>query len=181
MARTKQTARKSTAQKVPRKQLVAQKIARKTAPVTTGVKKPHRFRPGTVALREIRKYQKSTDLLIRKLPFQRLGKTFFLYSSLIGSRVQARIEIPELCSFGPPGSRRGLPRFTLRGHQPVCHPRQESHHHDQGPSIGQKNQRRQILICDPLRFEICQLLINSNCCFGSLSDSPSNNILIFIS
>merc|ERR1712224_1170177 len=35
-------------------------------------KKPHRFRPGTVALREIRKYQKSTDLLIRKLPFQRL-------------------------------------------------------------------------------------------------------------
>lgn len=36
------------------------------------VKKPHRYRPGTVALREIRKYQKSTDLLIRKLPFQRL-------------------------------------------------------------------------------------------------------------
>jgi histone H3 len=39
---------------------------------TGGVKKPHRYRPGTVALREIRKYQKSTDLLIRKLPFQRL-------------------------------------------------------------------------------------------------------------
>jgi len=36
------------------------------------VKKPHRYRPGTVALREIRKYQKSTDLLIRKMPFQRL-------------------------------------------------------------------------------------------------------------
>ena len=35
-------------------------------------KKPHRYRPGTVALREIRKYQKSTDLLIRKMPFQRL-------------------------------------------------------------------------------------------------------------
>lgn len=59
MARTKQTARKSTAQKVPRKQLVAQKIARKSAPMATGVKKPHRFKPGTVALREIRKYQKS--------------------------------------------------------------------------------------------------------------------------
>src|SRR5690606_19618851 len=39
---------------------------------TGGIKKPHRFRPGTVSLREIRKYQKSTDLLIRKLPFQRL-------------------------------------------------------------------------------------------------------------
>lgn len=37
-----------------------------------GIKKPHRHRPGTVALREIRKYQKGTDLLIRKLPFQRL-------------------------------------------------------------------------------------------------------------
>lgn len=31
-----------------------------------------RYRPGTVALREIRKYQKTTELLIRKLPFQRL-------------------------------------------------------------------------------------------------------------
>lgn len=37
-------------------------------------KKPHRFRPGTKALREIRRYQKSTELLIRKLPFQRLVK-----------------------------------------------------------------------------------------------------------
>ena len=37
-----------------------------------GVKKPHRFRPGTVALKEIRRYQKSTELLIQKLPFQRL-------------------------------------------------------------------------------------------------------------
>ncbi|PPQ97348.1 hypothetical protein CVT26_006582 [Gymnopilus dilepis] len=84
MARTKQTARKSTGGKAPRKQL-ATKAARKTAQVcllvvvavigyaaTGGVKKPHRFRPGTVALREIRRYQKSTELLIRKLPFQRL-------------------------------------------------------------------------------------------------------------
>ena len=71
MARTKQTARKSTGGKAPRKTLAA-KAARKSAPATGGVKKPHRFRPGTVALREIRKYQKNTDLLIRKLPFQRL-------------------------------------------------------------------------------------------------------------
>ena len=70
MARTKQTARMSTGGKAPRKAL-ASKAARKSAPAT-GVKKPHRFRPGTVALREIRKYQKSTELLIRKLPFQRL-------------------------------------------------------------------------------------------------------------
>ncbi|RTG85058.1 histone H3 [Schistosoma bovis] len=61
MARTKQTARKSTGGKAPRKQL-ATKAARKSAPATGGVKKPHRYRPGTVAL----------QLLIRKLPFQRL-------------------------------------------------------------------------------------------------------------
>ena len=57
--------------RAPRKQL-ATKAARKSAPATGGVKKPHRYRPGTVALREIRRYQKSTELLIRKLPFQRL-------------------------------------------------------------------------------------------------------------
>jgi len=71
MARTKQTARKSTGGSAPRKHL-STKAARKSAPVAGGVKKPHRYRPGTVALREIRRYQKSTDLLIRKVPFQRL-------------------------------------------------------------------------------------------------------------
>ena len=37
-----------------------------------GVKKHYRYRPGTVALKQIRQYQKTTELLIRKLPFQRL-------------------------------------------------------------------------------------------------------------
>ncbi|DBA90778.1 hypothetical protein WJX77_003016 [Trebouxia sp. C0004] len=37
-----------------------------------GPRKTFRYRPGTVALREIRKYQRSTELLIRKLPFARL-------------------------------------------------------------------------------------------------------------
>jgi histone H3 len=71
MARTKHTARKTPAGKTPKKHL-ATKAAKKSAPAVGGVKKPHRFRPGTVALREIRKYQKSTELLVRKLPFQRL-------------------------------------------------------------------------------------------------------------
>ncbi|XP_066214082.1 histone H3.1-like [Saccopteryx leptura] len=71
MARTKQTLRKSAGGKVPRRRL-AKKVAGKSAPATGGLKKPHRYRPGTVALREIRRYQKSTELLIRKLPFQRL-------------------------------------------------------------------------------------------------------------
>ena len=76
MARTKQTARKSTGGKAPRKQL-ATKSAKRLNP-TGGVKKPHKYRPGTVALREIRRYQKSTELLIRKLPFQRLVKEIAL-------------------------------------------------------------------------------------------------------
>ncbi|PKU60180.1 Histone H3.2 [Dendrobium catenatum] len=71
MARTKQTARKSTGGKAPRKQLTT-KAARKFAPATGGVKKPHRFRPRIVTLREIRKYLKSTELLILKLPSTRL-------------------------------------------------------------------------------------------------------------
>ena len=54
-----------------------------------GVKKLHRFQPGTVALKEIRRYQKSTELLIRKLPFQRLvreiaGDSKVILSSLCG-------------------------------------------------------------------------------------------------
>ena len=75
MARTKQTARKSTGGKAPRKQLTT-KVARKTAPATGGLKKPHRFKPGTVALREVRRYQKSTEVLTRKLPFQRMVREY---------------------------------------------------------------------------------------------------------
>ncbi|CAH2018660.1 unnamed protein product [Acanthoscelides obtectus] len=65
MARTKQTARKSTGGKAPRKQL-ATKAAR-------GVKKPHRYRPGTVALREIRRYQKSNRIVDQKIAFPTAG------------------------------------------------------------------------------------------------------------
>lgn len=35
-------------------------------------RKPHRYHPGTVSLREIRRYQRSTDLLMRKSPVQRV-------------------------------------------------------------------------------------------------------------
>lgn len=80
MARTKQTARKSTGGKAPtKKKSRAPGPKNKTLPeekgkakATGGVKRKHRYHPGTVALREIRRYQKSTNLLCRKLPFQRL-------------------------------------------------------------------------------------------------------------
>ncbi|CAK9816548.1 Histone H3 [Anthophora quadrimaculata] len=70
MARAKQTACKSTSGKAPRTQF-STKAARKSTPATGGLKKPHRYRPGTVAVREIHRYQKSAELFIRKLPFQR--------------------------------------------------------------------------------------------------------------
>jgi histone H3 len=72
----------TTAPPAPRKQLAAMaganalppsKVATKKAPAAQP-KKKHRFKPGTVALREIRKYQRTGDLLIRKLPFRRLVK-----------------------------------------------------------------------------------------------------------
>ena len=73
MARTKNTNRlfASRVADIERAK-AARKAARKSKGALGGVKKPHRFRPGTVALREIRKYQKSTELLIRKAPFARL-------------------------------------------------------------------------------------------------------------
>lgn len=79
MVRVKQTARRSTGsgkkvavhepvvvagKRVPGKNI--------TQPLVGGVKRPRRWRPGTVALREIRRYQSSTEFLIRKEPFQRL-------------------------------------------------------------------------------------------------------------
>lgn len=89
MARTKHMARKfdpTLARGTPGRKSLATKAlkmtamaaamaAAKTAPVaiaSTGVRKKHRYHPGTLALREIRRYQKSTDLLIKKMPFQRL-------------------------------------------------------------------------------------------------------------
>ncbi|XP_041642011.1 histone H3-like [Cheilinus undulatus] len=94
MARTNQTAHKSTGGKAPRKQL-ATKAARKSAPATGGAKKPHRYRPGTVALREIQHYQKSTELLIHKLPFHRLVRDFKTDLRFQSSAVTALQEASE--------------------------------------------------------------------------------------
>ena len=71
MARVKQTARKSTGGAPPRLHL-ATKAAQVAAQKAIAMRKPHRWHPGMVALREIKKFQKNTDLLIRKAPFQRL-------------------------------------------------------------------------------------------------------------
>ncbi|AFM98034.1 histone H3 [Encephalitozoon hellem] len=71
MARTKQSARKTTGGKAPRKQLSAKSARKAVSPASSAGAKKSRYRPGSVALKEIRRYQKSTDFLIRRLPFQR--------------------------------------------------------------------------------------------------------------
>ena len=73
MGRTKRCARKSTGGWTSKRINEFMK-KRNRKPNIGGVKKPKRYRPGTVALREIRKYQRGTGLLIRKLPFQRLTR-----------------------------------------------------------------------------------------------------------
>ena len=89
MARTKNVAHKPIG-KVPRTANVTKKSKPKPKKSgskkakmsegcgSSGVKKPHKFLPGTVAVRDIRRYQKGTELLLRKLPFQRLVREIAL-------------------------------------------------------------------------------------------------------
>ena len=71
MPRSKAVAKKSSSKLDAKSKLHVQKMERKSAPSSTGVKRRHR--PGQVALREIKRYQRSTELLIQKAPFQRKG------------------------------------------------------------------------------------------------------------
>ena len=71
---------KSTSKKVamkgekqPRKHLL-HKLIRRNKSSTGGIKKPHRYHPGLIALRENRRYQQSTDCLIKRTPFNKLIK-----------------------------------------------------------------------------------------------------------
>ena len=59
-----------TRTKITSSQLIGD--GKRRRPTRGNIRKPRKYRPGTVALREIRRYQKSTELLIRKIPFQRL-------------------------------------------------------------------------------------------------------------
>ena len=74
MARTKQTTRKGMNGAASRMTKASKNIATKAPhkPPPQQPKEKGRFRPGTVALREIHQYQKSTELLIRKAPFQQI-------------------------------------------------------------------------------------------------------------
>ena len=62
--------------KQPREHLL-HKLIRQNKSSTGGIKKPHRYHPGLLALREIRRYQQSTDCLIKRTPFNKLIKEIF--------------------------------------------------------------------------------------------------------
>jgi histone H3 len=99
MARTKQTARKSVSGKAPKINL-ATKAARKatqSAPaICRGIRRRHRYRPGTRSLMEIRKYQKAYNNLLPRLPFQRLVREVAQdYKSSIRFQANALLALQE--------------------------------------------------------------------------------------
>lgn len=114
MACTKQTAHKWPVVKHRGSNSLATKAARRSAPSTGGMKKPHRYRPGTVTLREIRSYQKSTELLIRKLPFQRLVRDI--------AQDLKTSALPECSYWCFAGGKWGLSGWPFWRHQPVGYP-----------------------------------------------------------
>ena len=91
--KAQEEARKASAAKkaaAARQAGAAARKAGKKAP-EGGVKKLYRFRPGTVALKEIRRYQKSTELLIRKLPFQRLVREIANDDKVVPGHLRGKI------------------------------------------------------------------------------------------
>ncbi|CAE7212974.1 ch3-II [Symbiodinium pilosum] len=109
------------------------------------MKKTTRYRPGVLALREIRKYQKSTELLIRKLPFQRLVKEIaqevksdlkFQTQAILALQEAAEaylvglFEDTSYCVLV--GVRRLSECKASKGHEPVRHPREARHDHAEG-------------------------------------------------
>lgn len=155
MARTKQTARKS--QPSPA-------VRQRTAPGLGGIKKAHRYRPGTVALREIRRYQRSTELLLRKLPFARLVREISL--ELFSGKVRTiefvncinitttinstqnltftGVSLPGKCFVSNSDSSRSSCCGYVRRCIFVLTPRKKSYAFNEGYSIGKKNSRRQL-------------------------------------
>lgn len=133
-------------------------------PVPQGRK--HRYKPGTRALQEIRRYQRSTDLLLRKLPFSRLvrlASLLFSFTRIAGSITVVRIALTSMftgtrdrnyCSTrrtgyavavtsdpGITGSGRGILSSSFRRHESMRHSRKESDDYAERYSISEENQR----------------------------------------
>jgi hypothetical protein len=145
MARTKQMARRSSREKAPRKAL-ATKAARKALASAGGIKKPHRYHPGTLAVSPMwmcvdSKHTVSNSnsknnfhvsfcgSVERSGDLQGAIPTFGMRGC---SRFQVRLSFPKHSCTCPPGGFRSLPHWIVWGHQLVCHSREACHHHAQG-------------------------------------------------
>lgn len=129
MARTKQTARKSTGG------FLSQQSKEKNGGSKSGVKKRHRFRPGTVALREIRKFQKVNFFVDPQInvPAPRQERS-------AGNQSPDSLSINgHSCSSG---SLRGVPCVAVRRLPALRNPRQPSDHHGQRSESCSSNSRR---------------------------------------
>ena len=98
----KNTARKSTSGIAPqtaRKKILSTKRGEKEAPSgSQGVKIVKKHRPGALALKEIRRYQKTTELLIKRAPFQRLVRSIAIeYMTDLRFQVAALDALQEAC------------------------------------------------------------------------------------
>ena len=115
------------------------------SPMPQGVKKPHRYRPGTAALREIRKYQKSTDLLIRKIPFQCLAREIaqdYKIECIHISQFLLRLKrfcrsLVVHCLVRTPNRRCGISDSVDVRCQFMRHPRASRYHHAKGLAVGE--------------------------------------------
>ena len=96
-----------------------------------GKPKPRRYRLGTVMLREIRKYQRTTELLIRRVPFDHLVRDNLQHGGLI-MRVSPAAVTAYIVS-------RGIHCPFAGGHQLVCHTCQAGSHNAKRYAVGKKN------------------------------------------
>lgn len=72
MARTKQTATRKDPNETPRRRRATKKLPRRASQAAAPVPPKRHYRPGTKVLRDIRRFQRTTELLLPKLPFGRL-------------------------------------------------------------------------------------------------------------
>jgi hypothetical protein len=120
------------------------------------VRAKRRYRPGTVALREIRHYQSGTKLLLRKLPFARLvshSKPQLYTQSVTNTKPQGPRNrtidasrrrgsaLAKSSDYGSSGSCRSIHGTPIRGYQPLRHPCQACHNYAEGYSASKTDTR----------------------------------------
>lgn len=132
VSRQKATARKSTGSRPPASAMNRGRQSNGNNVPGEVQRAKRRYRPGAKALKDIRKYQKSTDLLLRKLPFARVVSALsFLVGSVLrlflgqgnclgyddrhgGLQLRCRSSMAELCSFGSSRGHRSLSCSSFR-------------------------------------------------------------------